>query len=85
MSASARQKFATKVDAELLRAVRILARNEGRQLQVLIEEALADLIEKRRRERPRSHVLAAYQASHQAFAPFYKTLAEWKAGEKGAS
>ena len=41
----AREKFATQVNSEILAAVRSLAQSEGRQLQSLVEEALADLIE----------------------------------------
>jgi hypothetical protein len=64
------------VNAEILSAIRDLARSEGRQLQALVEEALADLIEKRKQGKPRAHVMAAYQASHEKFAPLYKKLAE---------
>jgi hypothetical protein len=53
-----------------------LAKSEGRQLQELADEALADLLEKRRLGRPRAHVMAAYQASHEKFGPLYKKLAE---------
>jgi predicted transcriptional regulator len=76
MAASVRDKFATQVDAQLLAEVRELARSEGRQIQVLVEEALADLIEKRKQEKPRAHVMAAYQASHGRFGSLYKKLAE---------
>lgn len=76
MASQNREKFATQVNAEILSAVRDLAQNEGRQLQALVDEALADLIEKRKQGRPRSHVLAAYQASHEKFGPLYKKLAE---------
>lgn len=76
MASQNREKFATQVNAEILSAVRSLAQSEGRQLQALVDEALADLIEKRKQGRPRSHVLAAYQASHEKFAPLYKKLAE---------
>ena len=76
MTFRAREKFATQVDSAILHSVRELAKSEGRQLQVLIEEALADLIEKRNNLRPRANVMAAYQASHDAFAPLYKKLAE---------
>ena len=71
-----REKFATQVNAELLTTVRGLAEKEGRQIQALVEEALADLVEKRRNARPRPHVLVAYLASHEKFAPLYKKLAE---------
>jgi len=71
-----REKFATQVNSEILAALRTLAKSEGRQLQALVDEALADLLEKRRQGRPRAHVMAAYQASHQKFGPLYKKLAE---------
>ena len=72
----AREKFATQVDKEILTAIRAIAHEEGRQIQNLIDEALSDLIEKRRRARPRAHVMAAYRASHEKFGDLYKKLAE---------
>ena len=71
-----REKFATQVNTEILSAVRSLADKEGRQLQVLVEEALVDLIEKRKKATPRAHVMGAYLASHEKYAPLYKKLAE---------
>ncbi len=76
MAARSREKFATQVSPDILSAVRGIAQREGRQLQALVDEALADLIEKRKQSRPRAHVMAAYQASHEMFAPLYKKLAE---------
>ena len=76
MAVQAREKFATQVNSEILTAVRNLAQSEGRQLQALVDEALADLIEKRKQNRPRANVMAAYQASHEKFGPLYKKLAE---------
>ncbi len=70
-----RIKFATQLDPELLAAVRGLAQTEGRQIQSVIEEALTDLIEKRRRTRPRRHVLDQYEASLRRFGPLYERLA----------
>jgi hypothetical protein len=72
----AREKFATQVNAEILAAVRALAQNEGRQLQVLVDEALADLIEKRKNTRPRPHVMGAYLGSHEKYGELYKKLAK---------
>ena len=71
-----REKFATQVNAEILSIVRALAQKEGRQLQALVDEALADLIEKRKNTRPRPHVMAAYLASHEKFGELYKKLAK---------
>ena len=75
MSAT-REKFATQVNSEILSAVRALAEKEGRQLQTLVDEALADLIEKRKNATPRAHVMGAYLASHEKYAPLYKKLAK---------
>lgn len=76
MNSQPMEKFATQVDGQLLDAVRKLAREEGRQIQALVDEALADLLEKRRKDRPRAHVMSAYLTSHDRFAPLYKKLAE---------
>ena len=73
--ASNREKFAIQVDAKTLAAVRRIAKKEGRQLQSVIEEALTDLLEKRRLGKPRSHVLTAYERSHERYAELYKKLA----------
>jgi hypothetical protein len=75
MSAT-REKFATQVNSEILTAVRTLAEKEGRQIQALVDEALADLIEKRKKATPRPHVMGAYLASHERYAPLYKKLAK---------
>ncbi len=70
------EKFATQVNAKTLAAVRRLAEKEGRQLQALVDEALTDLIEKRRLGRPRPHVMEAYQRSHARYGELYKKLAQ---------
>jgi hypothetical protein len=71
-----REKFATQVNSEILSTVRMIAQNEGRQIQALVDEALADLIEKRKNIRPRAHVMAAYLASHEKYGELYRKLAK---------
>jgi hypothetical protein len=71
-----REKFATQVNAKILSSIRALAAKEGRQLQALVDEALADLLEKRKQSNPRSHVMAAYLASHDRYGELYKKLAQ---------
>ncbi len=70
-----REKFATQVKSDILSAVRALADKEGRQLQALVDEAFADLIEKRKKATPRAHVMGVYLASHEKYGPLYKKLA----------
>ena len=71
-----REKFATQVDAELLSGLRDMAKEEGRKIQSLVDEALADLIAKRRDMKARPHVMRAYQESHARFASVYRKLAK---------
>jgi hypothetical protein len=74
--APVREKFATQVNAELLAAIRALAEAEGRQLQALVDEALADLLDKRKHAKPRPHVMAAYLGSLEKYDALYTKLAE---------
>lgn len=71
-----RQKFATQVSTETLAQVREIAAKEGRQLQALVDEALTDLVEKRKQARPRPHVMAAYRGSLDKYDELYKKLAK---------
>lgn len=69
-------KFASQVDAELLGKIRALAKAEGRQIQALIEEALADLVQKRSQERPQPDAMAVYKASLGRYGSVYERLAK---------
>ena len=71
-----RQKFFTSVNSETLARVRKIAAEEGVGLQALVDEALADLVEKRRQARPRPHVLTAYRGSLGTYDELYKKLAK---------
>ena len=71
-----REKFATQVNSELLADLRGLAKEEGRQLQALVEEAIVGLLEQRRQGKARPHVLSAYRSTHARYASVYKKLAE---------
>ncbi len=71
-----KEKFATQVDSQILSSIRSLAQSEGRQIQTLVDEALSDLIEKRKNNRPRSHVMAAYLSSHEKYGELYQKLAK---------
>ena len=74
-----RQKFSTRVNSETLAQVRKIAAEEGRQHQAVVDEALADLVEKRRQVRPRPHVVAACRGSldkYDELHKLYKKLAK---------
>lgn len=72
----AKQKFSSQADAKLLRAVRKLAKDEGRQLHSLIDEALRDLLDKRRGAKARPDVMTAYLSSLKEYDSLYKRLAQ---------
>ena len=76
MADPTREKFATQVRSDTLATLRSLAKSEGRQLQALVDEALSDLIDKRKGARPRAHVMAAYEATHDKYGELYAKLAE---------
>ena len=74
--AQTREKFATQIDKDVLADVRMLAKDEGRQLQAIVEEALTALLEERRQGKARSHVMSAYQKSQARYSGLYTKLAE---------
>ncbi len=69
-------KFATQADPKVLEEVRAIASREGKQLQSVIDEALRDFIEKRKRGRPRPEVLTALGESMAEFEALYRELAK---------
>lgn len=71
-----KQKFASQAPKELLDEVREIAREDGRQLQAIIEDALRAYVEQRRGQRPRAEVLAHLQASVAEHRELYRRLAE---------
>lgn len=71
-----REEFSAQADPEILRALYELARKEGCNFQMLIDEAFRDLLEKRKNAEPRPHVMDAYRSSLQPYDHLYKKLAE---------
>ncbi|MDP1711176.1 MAG: hypothetical protein Q8K86_01795 [Candidatus Nanopelagicaceae bacterium] len=73
---SAREKFSSQADPQLLAKLRQVAESEGRQFQSILEEALIEYLERHQKQRPRSHVLEAFGMSMQEFDELYKNLAK---------
>jgi len=57
------RKFPSQARPELLDEVRRIAATEGRQFQAVSDEALAERVEKKKGEAPRSDVIAHTKAS----------------------
>ena len=70
------QKFATQVDEVALAQLRALAKQDGRQLQTLVDEALRDYIDKRKHGTPRPAVMTAFGESLAEFDTLYAQLAK---------
>ena len=70
------KKFSTQADEKLLEEMKDLAKKEGKQFQVLVNEAFQDLIEKKQQTKPRKHVIAHFEKSLEDFDDLYKELAK---------
>lgn len=71
-----KQKFSSQLDADLLADVRAISKEEGRQLQSVLDEALTEWVERKRGLRPRSEVLAHLRDSMARNRSLYRRLAE---------
>ena len=76
--AEMREKFATQVDAELLSALRALAKTEGRQIQAVVEDALRDHLAAKQHGAAfgRNNVMQAYLRSTKRYSGLYEVLAK---------
>ena len=74
--AKPREKFSSQADPELLAALREAAQGEGRQFQVVLEDAMRDYVERGAKDRPRRHVLQALGESLEDFDDLYRELAK---------
>jgi predicted transcriptional regulator len=71
-----REKFSSQADEEILASARNLAQSQGRQFQSILEDALAEYVERHQTERPRAHVMEAFGLSMQEFDELYQKLAQ---------
>lgn len=70
------EKFSSQADPELLHAVKGIAKDEGKQFQAIVNEAFADLLEKRKQTKPRRFVMENFQDSLSEFDSLYERLAQ---------
>jgi len=71
-----RKKFATQMDARLLKDLRDFAKSEGRQIQSVLEEAVEAFLKEKRGYVMRLDVKAAMEESFEQFDELYKRLAQ---------
>ena len=70
------QTITANIDAKIFKEIEQIAKQEGLSVETLVAEALGDLISKKNQDKPRDHVMSAYQDSHKDFATLYKKLAQ---------
>ena len=63
MTKTAREKFASQADSKILETLRKIAKEDGRQLQAVLEDAMVVYIEHRKSGAVRSSVLTHFYAS----------------------
>jgi predicted transcriptional regulator len=71
-----RAKFSSQADEEILASARNLAQSQGRQFQSILEDALAEYVERHQTERPRAHIMEAFGLSMDEFDELYQKLAQ---------
>ena len=71
-----REKFSSQLDSELLASAREFAKSNGRQFQSVLEQALAEYLDRHMSNRPRSHVMDALGLSIEEFDALYEKLAQ---------
>lgn len=74
--ASTREKFSSQADPDLLAALRGVARDEGRQFQAVLEDAIRSFLEKRANGKVRPEVMAHFRASVERNRRLYELLAQ---------
>ena len=69
------EKFSSKVAPEVIAELRQIAKAQGRQFQVVLDEAFRDYIDRKQKTHPRPHVMAAFITSLNEFDNLYRELA----------
>ena len=69
-------EFSSQLSPDLLESMKSVAREEGRQLQSVFEEAVTLYLQQRSRPRPRAHALEALDASLAEHDELYRELAK---------
>ncbi len=71
-----KQTFTGELDATLLDKARAMASAQGREVVLLVEEALAQYVDKDSPDGPRAHVMAEYESSIAEYGRLYERLAK---------
>ena len=70
------EKFSAQADSKLLKEIRALADTEGIKLYALINEAFGNLLEQRKKSRPRKEVMNKFEESLEEYDYLYERLSK---------
>lgn len=70
------EKITSQASPEMVEALQHIAESEGRQLKIVIDEALREYIERKTKPLPRRHVMDAFSESLTEFDSLYRELAK---------
>lgn len=70
------ENLASQTASEVLNALQKIAESEGRSVQVVLDEALREYIERKEKGLPRYHTLDAFSQSLEEFDQLYRELAK---------
>jgi predicted transcriptional regulator len=76
MTVAIEENVSSQASPEILFALHRIADSEGRQFQAVLDEALREYIERKAKEKPRRHVLEAFEQSLEEFDSLYRELAK---------
>lgn len=76
MATAVREKFSSQAAPDVLAGRRQIAESQGRQFQVVLDDALRDYIDRQQKIRPRRHVMAPFASSLDEFDSRYRELAK---------
>jgi len=68
--------FTSQAEEKVLKEVKDIAKLEGKKLYALVNEALNDLVKKRKHGNPRKEVLAQFEASLSEYGSLYEKLSK---------
>lgn len=71
-----REKFSSQASPDVLAALRELAATQGRQFQVVLDDAMRDYLVRQTKGRARQHVMANFASSLEEFDSLYRDLAK---------
>ena len=71
-----RKKFATQMDEFLLEELRAFAKSDGRQIQTVLETAVAEYLQRERKATMRPKVAKAFEYSLRKYPKTYEMLSK---------